>query len=334
MGSFSSLLPYADPGSLQGGRRSHQVLLQNLQSDVFRSAAQSQITGQSARAFSGANVTNEQTQTATIEQDADANNTKMVTIAAVTGTNEHFASFNSNYLQSYIAGAGAADFLAGAALNVAQEQGSDQGAVAVLENFDGDNSTASNVLAQTGRVTQDVDVDIDANLSANVSATTVAAAEENAFNQSRFRTIEATTEDQTAQAIFTVGQSQGSTLTPGAQLALADGATAGNTLTQVATVDHNTVANMVDLRASFDLSRNETGPLAPRPTQLLSSMLNDLAINSSAASQEQILNQQGAGGISVDGVTTENGGTASNVGSSSAMNREETDVTSSISITI
>lgn len=330
MGSFSSLLPYSDPGSLQGGARDHRALLQNLQADVFRSAAQSQITGQSARAFSGANVTNQQTQTTTLEQDADAMNTKFVTIAAVTGTNEHVANFNSNYLQSYIAGSDAADFLARGSLNVAQEQGSDQGAVATLENFEGINSTAFNDLDQTGRITQDLDVD----LSAAVSATTIAAAEENAFNQSRFRTIEATTADQAAEAIFTSGQRQGSTLTPGAQLAVADGASAANTLTQLATIDHNTTANAIDLRATYDLSRNETGPLAPRPTQLLSSMLNDLAINSSAASQEQILNQQGAGGMSESGVTTENGGMANNVGSSSALNQEETDVTNSVSITI
>jgi len=330
MGSFSSLLPYGDPGSLQGGLRGHRALLENLQSDVFRSASQSQITGQSVRAFSGANVTNAQTQTVTLEQDAGADNTKFVTIAAVTGTNQHVANFNFNYLQSYIAGAGAADFLASGALNVAQDQGSDQGAVAVLENFGGINSTAFNDLDQTGRVTQDLDVD----LSATVSATTIAAAEENAFNQSRFRTIEATTEAQSAQAIFAAGQRQGSTDAPGAQLAIADGATASNTLTQLATLDQNTTANTVDLRAAFDLSRNETGPLAPRPTQLLSSMLNDFAINSSAASQEQIFNQQGAGGISASGDTTENGGTANNQGSSGALNQEETDVTNSISITI
>ena len=330
--------PYSDPGSLSGGVREHRAVLNNLQADAFRSASQSQNTGQAARAFSGAEVTNEQTQTATLTQDATAENVKNVTIGAVDGTNDHAPEFNFNYLQQYIAGADAADYLARGAANVAQDQGGDQSAFAKLENFEGDDSQARNKLVQKAKVDQLFDVE----LSATVSNTTMADSDDTAFNQSRFRTIEANLEDQSAQAIFTSGQRQGSAEAAVAQVAVSDGAGAtngpgvDNVLRQRAVIDQRN--NHVDLIGDFDLQRNESGTLTPRTTDLLVN-INELggtnsAINSSAASQEQGIVQSAAGGVDEEGNVTENGGEAKNKGQSTAINRESTDVVNSISIQV
>ena len=332
-------IPYSDPGSLSGGIREHRAILNNLQADAFRSASQAQNTGQAARAFSGAQVTNEQTQNATLTQTATAENVKDVTINAVTGENEHAANFNFNYLQQYIAGADAADYLARGAANVAQDQGGDQSAFGKLENFDGVDSRASNELTQNAMVDQLFDVE----LSATVSNKTKADSQDTAFNQSRFRTIEANLEDQSAQAIFTSGQRQGSAEAALAQVAVSDGAGAtngpgvDNIMTQSATIDQR--GNNVELIGDFDLRRNnESGTLTPRTTDLLVN-INKLggtnsAINSSAASQEQAIVQSAAGGVDEEGHVTENGGKAMNSGTSEALNRESTDVLNSISIQI
>ena len=327
MGSFASLLPYGDPGSLPGGLREHRAILDGLQADVFRNASQSQMTGQSAQAFSGAAVTNDMAQVATIQQDPDALNIKTVTIDAVTATNAHAGSFNFNYLQRYLTGVNAADYLARGSFQAAQEQVGAQDAVGSLKDFEGGASQAVNTLSQRAEVQQDFDVD----LSATVSATTIADDFAAAFDQARFRTIEATAADHTAQAIFANSQRQGSFANPSTQAALGN---ATNTLAQAATIDQNTTANTVELRAEFDLSRNETASLTPRPTALLSSMLDNSAINSSAVAQEQVLRQSGAGGRTLSGAHSESGGTANNQGSSGASATEETDVVNSITITI
>ena len=334
--------PYSDPGSLSGGVREHRAILNNLQADAFRSASQAQNTGQAARAFSGAVVTNEQTQTASLSQLATADNTKNVTIGAVTGTNEHSAEFNANYLQQYIAGADAADYLARGAANVAQDQGGDQSAFGKLENFEGLDSQASNELTQDAMVTQQFDVD----LTPTIVNTTVANSDDTAYMESRFRTIEANLEDQSAQAIFTSGQRQGSAEAALAQVAVSDGAgsdvggsgDAGvdNIMTQQATVVQT--GNDVRLVGDIDLDRNENGTLTPRTTDLLVN-INKLggtnsAINSSAASQEQAIVQSAAGGVDEEGNVTENGGRAMNLGDSSASNEESTTVVNSISISI
>ncbi|MDP6354287.1 MAG: hypothetical protein QF473_04260, partial [Planctomycetota bacterium] len=142
--SSTDTIPYSDPGMLQGGVREHRAALNNLQADAFRSASQSQGTAQAARAFSGSNVTNTQTQSVTLSQTADASNSKAVTIAAIVGTNAAAAAFDFNYLQRYIAGADAADFLARGAANIAQEQSLDQGAFGKLNDFGGVESVAQN----------------------------------------------------------------------------------------------------------------------------------------------------------------------------------------------
>ena len=325
--------PYNDPGSLMGGVREHRAVLNGLQADAFRSASQSQQTGQAARAFSGSNVTNDQSQTASLTQTATAANNKAVTIAATTGTNEHAANFEFNYLQKYIAGADAADWLSRGAANIAQAQGGDQSGFAKLNDFTGANSTADNNLEQTAGVTQRFQVD----LTATVSNTTEAGAGSNLFNQSRFRTIEANLEDQSAQAIFTSGQKQGSAAAAVAQVAVADGGEVQNTLIQNATITQ--IDNEVNLVGDFDLSVNDvSASLSPRTTDLLIN-INKLggtnsAINSSAACQEQAIVQSAAGGVDESGNVTENGGTAMNGGESNALNTEATAVLNSISIQI
>jgi len=329
--------PYSDPGSLMGGVREHRAVLDNLQSDAFRSASQSQNTGQAARAFSGANVTNVQAQTGTIDQDVVATNTKTVTIGAVESTNAHAANFEFNYLQKYIAGADAADWLSRGAANVAQNQGGDQSAFAKLNDFDGLDSTAYNKLTQGALVKQRFDVD----LTADVINTTQADEEGDAYNQARFRTIEANLEDQSAQAIFTSGQRQGQAAAPVTMVAVADGGDSDNRIDQIATIDQGARKdwNTVHLTGDFDLDRNEdTGPLSPRTTDLLIN-INKLggtnsAINSSAACQEQAMVQSAAGGVDEAGNQTENDGEAKNKGSSSASNTEKTEVVNSISISI
>jgi len=321
-------IPYSDPGMLQGGVREHRAILNNLQADAFRSASQSQDTAQAARAFSGSDVTNSQTQTANLNQNATANNTKTVTIGAVEGTNANTASFNFNYLNKYIAGADANDWLARGAANIAQDQGGDQSGFAKLNDFEGLESGAANELTQNAQVTQQFDVD----LSATLSNTTIANDPGNAFQEARFRTIEANLNDQSAQAIFTSGQRQGGAGDPTSQVAVADGGDVDNTMTQTATVVQT--GNDVTLTGTFDLSVNETAPLSPRTTDLFVRMNGNSAINSSAASQEQNAVQSGAGGVDENGSVTENGGTASNSGAATASNVESTTVTNSISIQI
>jgi len=332
MGSFTALTPYSDPGSLLGGFREHQVVLKNLQADAFRSASQKQDTGQDARANSGADVDNVHAQSATLEQSPRVQNIKTNTINAVTATNANAASFNVNYLQNYLTGASAADFLARGAANVAQDQSTDQGASAMGVDFDGVVSDALNDLDQTVSVTQLLDVD----LSATVTATTSATDQAHAFNQSRFRNIDALVEDSSAQAIFTTGQSQGKFDDPATQIALAGDGDASNTLTQSADIDQGSLLGgiTVDLDGAFNLSRTESATLTPRSTDLAATVNRDTAITSSAASQEQALVQSVAGGVDADGQITENAGTAQNQASSTATNADETFVRNRLEITI
>lgn len=327
MGLISSQFPFTDPGSLMGGIREHKVALEGIQSDAFRSASQSQSTGQAARAFSGAAVTNDNTQNAQLTQNATADVDKSVTINALTATNPNVGGFNYNYLQRYIAGADAADLLARGALNIAQDQGGDQSAFSRLNDFQGVDSTAANDLNQNAQVDQTVDVD----LNANVTNTTNAAEDGDAYQQARFRTISISEEDNSAQAIFTSGQRQGSAEAPVSQVAVSDGANSDNTIAQMATINQTGNVQSVGV---FDLRRDETGTLTPRSVELLAWLKNNSAVNSSAASQEQALVQSAAGGVNEDGQQTENAGDAQNVGTASVSNTENTTVVNSVTMLI
>lgn len=332
MGLISSQFPFTDPGSLMGGIREHRVTLDGLQSDVFRSASQSQNTGQAARAFSGAAVTNDNTQTANLSQTATADMDKSVTINATTATvpGAVIGGFNYNYLQRYIAGADAANLLARGALNAAQDQTGDQSGFARLNDFAGTDSTAANDLEQYAQITQVVDVD----LNPTVTNTTNAAEDGDAFQQARFRTISVTEENNSAQAVFTTGQRQGSAEAPSSQVAVGDGGDVTNTLVQTATVTQT--GGTVNSTGLFDLRRDETGTLTPRSTELLAWLKNNSAVNSSASSQEQAIVQSAAGGVNEDGQQTENGrGTVvSNTGTSTGVINEQTDVINSVTILI
>lgn len=182
---------------------------------------------------------------------------------------------------------------------------------------------------QDATATQVFDVD----LTSNVTATTTANEEGTAFNQSRFRTIEALSNNASAQAIFASGQRQGSAASPFQQVAVADGGDASNTLTQAANIDQANLMNTVDLRGTINLARNESF-LTNRSANLLSSFMNDSAINSASSSQEQDLGQSAAGGVDESGSVTENGGTAINAAASSQSNTEETLVINSVSVNI
>ena len=342
MSGFSQLQPYADAGSLMGGVREQRAVLKNIQADAFRSGSQSQIIAQAAEANSGADVDNDQEQDVDLNQRADAETQRTVTINAVTGTNANAANFNSNYLQQFIAGADAADFLARATSNLAQEQGGGQSAYTELTDFQGTASDAYNVYDQRGDVIQLFDVD----LTATVDNTTVATDPANAYNQARYRTIEAQLQNQNAEAIFTSGQAQGRADNPVTQEAVANAGTADNDLAQDLGITMS--VNHVDLVEELDLSRLESAALSPRTTSLMVGLNADGgssgAINSSAASQEQAHAQSGAGGVDRFGNVTENGGrsgnnvgsaaAAGNAGSASIDNTESTEVLNSITITI
>ena len=77
---FWKLTPYNDPGSLMGGIRQQVVTQNSLQADAFRSGAQSQRVSQAARSQSGAQTTNDQTQTVDLSQGAVALNQKRANI--------------------------------------------------------------------------------------------------------------------------------------------------------------------------------------------------------------------------------------------------------------
>ena len=329
MGLISSQFPFTDPGSLMGGIREHQVTLEGIQSDAFRSASQSQKTGQAARAFSGADVDNVQTQTATATQDVSATAFKEVNFNDMTATNPQAGNFNFNYLQRYIAGVDAADLLARGALNIAQDQGGDQSAFARLNDVTGADSSAANDLNQNAWVDQVVDVTLHASIDNPTDGSGNAAAAP--FQQARFRTIAANEENNSAQAVFTTGQRQGFAEAPTSQVAVSDGADADNTLVQLATIQQtgNILSNSI-----LHLDRVQSPTLTPRSAELLSTLKNNSAVNSSAASQEQALVQSAAGGVNEDGQQTENGGDAQNLASASASNVENTEVINTVTITI
>lgn len=471
--------PYSDPGSFMGGIREQKAILNGLQADAFRSASQSQNTGQAARAFSGANVSNDNSQTASLSQVVTATNDQTLTISPTsstitegtaevaelaftravaisggtllndlnqfadfkdTGGNDTFditihdvtagggdvtqtfdygagadgttindvvtfinnnanfdgvtasfddtndkivltadtvgarnlilmidnpvdgnvaaddtqvlslgdlvsstategadagqGNFDHNYLQRYIAGADAADYLSRGAANIAQSQGTDQSAFAKLFDFDATtDSNADNKLVQDADVTQKFLVE----LTATVSNKTNASDDGHAYNAARFREIGVDLQDQSAQAIFTSGQRQGSADQAMSMIAVSDGADADNSLTQTASIVQTD--NVVELLGSFDLSvMGESNTLSPRSTDLLVNVNADggisSAINSSSACQEQALVQSAAGGVDEAGNQTENAGTASNLANSSLENNESTTVLNSITILV
>jgi len=242
-------------------------------------------------------------------------------------------NFDHNYLQRYIAGADAADYLSRGAANIAQSQGTDQSAFAKLFDFDATtDSNADNKLVQDADVNQQFLVE----LTATVSNKTNGTDDGHAYNAARFREIGVDLQDQSAQAIFTSGQRQGSADQAMSMIAVSDGADADNSLTQTASIVQT--GNVVELLGKFDLSVSESNTLSPRSTDLLVNVNANggisSAINSSSACQEQALVQSAAGGVDEAGNQTENAGTASNLANSSLENNESTTVLNSITILV
>ncbi len=318
-------IPYSDSAQLQGGVRNHRAILNNVQADALRSASQDQTTSQAARAFSGSNVTNSQTQTASLAQTATATNIKGVQIDAVTGTNANANGFNHNFLEGFLTGIEVTDHLARASANVAQNQGGDQSGQTRFRDADGNFGTAQNTLTQNVSADQQFDVDAVQSNAVLIGNGDVG----DAFHQSRFREIEGSFNGLTSEALFTSGQRQGSAATPFVQAALADGGIVSNVLNQNATLDQTN--NNVDLLGGFTFGGNLSGPLAPRTARFIIHQDDLVTRNQSAASQEQAIRQDSGGGV---GSVTENGGAANNTGTSSLSNDESTAVTNSISAAV
>ncbi len=318
-------IPYSDSAQLQGGVRNHRAILNNVQADAHRSASQDQTTSQAARAFTGSNVTNSQTQTASLAQTATATNIKGVQIDAVTGTNANADAFNHNFLEGFLTGIEVTDHLARASANVAQNQGGDQSGQTRFRDADGNFGTAQNTLTQNVSADQQFDVDAVQSNAVLIGNGDVG----DAFHQSRFREIEGSFNGLTSEALFTSGQRQGSAATPFVQAALADGGIVSNVLNQNATLDQTN--NNVDLLGGFTFGGNLSGPLAPRTARFIIHQDDLVTRNQSAASQEQAIRQDSGGGV---GSVTENGGAANNTGTSSLSNDESTAVTNSISAAV
>ena len=318
-------IPYSDSAQLQGGVRNHRAILNNVQADALRSASQDQTTSQAARAFSGSNFTNSQTQTASLAQTATATNIKGVQIDAVTGTNANANGFNHNFLEGFLTGIEVTDHLARASANVAQNQGGDQSGQTRFRDADGNFGTAQNTLTQNVSADQQFDVDAVQSNAVLIGNGDVG----DAFHQSRFREIEGSFNGLTSEALFTSGQRQGSAATPFVQAALADGGIVSNVLNQNATLDQTN--NNVDLLGGFTFGGNLSGPLAPRTARFIIHQDDLVTRNQSAASQEQAIRQDSGGGV---GSVTENGGAANNTGTSSLSNDESTAVTNSISAAV
>jgi hypothetical protein len=204
-----------------------------------------------------------------------------------------------------------------------------------LNNFAGTDSTADNDLIQDADVTQDFDVEVHADVTETTTATSVA----NAFNQSRFRHIEADLADLNAVGVFTSGQSQGTAANPLTMNATGNGGRADNDLTQTGDTGNGAATdNTILLTADFDLDLTETAALAPRTTELLVKM-NELmgtnaAINSYQSSQEQSHAQNGLGGIDGNADQTENGGAADNQGTATLTHLDKTQVTNTVEVSI
>jgi len=318
---------------LQGGVREQRAIMNHLLSEGFRSASQSANTDQAARAFSGGNVNNDQTQQENLTQTVVTNNRQQITIQSVQATNANAANFDFNYLQRYIAGASAEDYIAKAGSQVAQDQNGSQDALAKLSDFSGIDSDAGNDINQQATTTQNFNID----LSATVSNTTIANEVGSAFNQARFREIEGSVGDLQAQAVFSHGQRQGSASNPVTQRAIADGGDADNDITQSALI--TSAGNNVDLIGSFDLRKFEIGDLSPRSTRVLAAMNADpnhiiSAVSKSSASQEQNHLMDAGAGEDEGIVVTENNGLAKNTGSATTTNNESTTVNNSVSLLV
>jgi len=324
--------PYNDTGQLMGGQRNHKVELDNLQSDVFRNANQTQDIVQAARAYSGSDVVNNLTQDEEIRQDGYALNKKEVEIEPTTVANVP-ANFNFNYLQRVLTDYDAADYLSRGVANLSQNQHTGQNAFARLMDFDGIPSFAQNNLYQMEDVYQTLQADLDVDVTIHQTPATL--------KNARFREIFADVDNQDAQAITSIAQRQGyqssgGVPNPSVQAAAADGAIAENNLVDIANANQDT---LVTLDGFIDLRRVPVPALTPRSADLSVTMNDDTdgahrAINSNSACQEQVLVQEASGGVEEAGYPTENGGFVTNNGTLSQYAKETAAVLHDITVLV
>jgi hypothetical protein len=230
------------------------------------------------------------------------------------GANIQFPAFSGRPalpLFSYLAGSNAADYLSRAAAKTVQNQGADQSAVGKDKDFTGAGSKAYNQLSQAAQAAQTFDVDI----ASTVVNTTTGVTEDTLFNKSRFRRIEVKDLGNAAQAIFTGGQRQGYAADPVSQTAVSG---ARNILTQTATLGQT---GDVLTTGTHNLKRWEQF-LVPRSTDILAQVENNSSVNSSAAAQEQNLQQNGGAGK------------ANNDSTATAVSTDTVTVTNTVSILI
>ena len=323
--------PYNDSGQLMGGQRNHQAELNNLQSDVFRNAEQTQDIMQAARAYSGSEVVNNLSQDEELRQDGYALNTKEVDIAPPNAATAP-PGFNYNYLQRVITDYDAADYLSRGVANLAQNQHVGQNAFARLMDFDGIPSYAANNLHQMEDVYQTLQADLDVDVNIQQTPAT--------YKNARFREIFADVHNQDAQGITSTTQRQGylsgGDPNPSVQAGAADGAIAENNLVDIANAYQD---NLVTLNGVIDLRRQPLPPVTPRSADLIVSMNGDndgahRAINSNSAVQEQALVQEASGGVEEAGYPTENGGFVNNNGSLSQYSKETAAVLHDITVMV
>lgn len=321
--------PYNDSGQLMGGQRNHQVEMNNLQADVFRSAVQAQEISQAARAYSGSDVVNNLTQDEELKQDGYALNEKDVNIAPPNMANVP-PEFKFNYLQRVITDVDAADYLSRGVASLTQDQKVGQNAFARLMDFDGVMSFAQNNLSQMEDVYQTLQADIDVDINVQQTPAT--------YKNARFREIFANIDNQDAQAITNTTQRQGyiADRMPSVQAAAADGAMAENNLLDIANAHQDTLVTLTEI---VDLRRQPLPDLTPRSADFIVSMNGDnngahRAINSNSAVQEQALVQEASGGVEENGYPTENGGTVTNNASLSQYTKEGAAVLHDITVLV
>ena len=166
MTPIAQSFPYSDVGSLFGGVRRRIAEILGSQAIGERQLDQTQDVAQDGRAFSGAQVTNDLTQTEKINQTATAENTKTIVIDPA-DTDGAPDGFNFNFLNRTITQINAGNFLNRGTLNLNQRQRASQSGFAKLNDFNGNPSTVTNTVTQdnTG-TTQTVTTKLNTSITA------------------------------------------------------------------------------------------------------------------------------------------------------------------------
>jgi hypothetical protein len=305
-----------------GGIQARMAEIANLRAEAFRSAAQRQEVVQSGRAFSGAQVTNDQSQQATLSQEATAEAVHDITMepAPVPAAGVP-PGFHYNFLQQVLRQVQARDLLSRGALVLDQEQGGVQTGYAAGVDFDGNPSTVTNTLNQDEVIAQVI--------ASHVQNHVQMARDPEAANAARFQNTEVTLDGTRVESATVAVQDQG-VGAGSVQTGRANGGIVNNTLNQHAAASqatHVSMDNTLDLR--------DNGPedtLTPRSVTMEVSIANDAVVNSSSVVQKQGLIQIAEGGVDENGNPTENGGAVHNVANQTAEYSETSTVESTTTI--